>query len=119
MYREYRCEEERIVQVIYEAANSLDARIVAGMLESHGLECRVDGEYLQGGMGELPPVSGLVRVLVDEADVAAARELIEQRDAAFPRAPPQEAPSRPSLAFWGLMLVLLAAALWVAAGNTG
>jgi len=60
-----------ILQIIYRAANLSEAHIVAGMLESHGIETHVGGHYLQGGVGDLAP-SDLARVYVDEDDMEAA-----------------------------------------------
>lgn len=50
--------------------------MVVNLLASHGLDSRVDGEYLSGGMGELPPVDS-VRVVVDDADAPRALATIE------------------------------------------
>lgn len=61
---------------VFEAANSLEAHMVLHLLEREGIHGRVDGEYLQGGIGELQ-VSGLVRVMVEEVDVARAGALIK------------------------------------------
>ncbi len=57
--------------------------MILDLLRQQGLAGRVDGEYLQGGIGELP-AAGLVRVMVEEQDYAAAKALIEQWDAAQP-----------------------------------
>jgi len=65
------------MKLAYEAANTIEGHMVLNMLEQSGLSARIDGEFLQGGMGELP-VAGLVRVMVDEADYDNARLLIKQ-----------------------------------------
>lgn len=70
------------MQIIYEAANSIEAHIVLGLLLSFGIQGRIEGEHLTGGMGELP-VLGLVRIRVAEPDAARARDIIrewEQQD---------------------------------------
>jgi hypothetical protein len=64
----------------YEAAHSVEGYMVANMLEQHGISARVDGEYLSSGVGELP-ATGLVRVMVDAADEANAREIIREWEA--------------------------------------
>ena len=64
---------------IYEAANSTEAHIVRGLLESRGIQSRVEGEYLQGAMGELP-AAGLAAVSVEEDDVEEALRLIGEYD---------------------------------------
>jgi len=60
---------------VYDAASGVDAHIVLHMLEQAGIAGRIDGEYLTGAMGELP-LSGLVRVMVEEPDVERARSII-------------------------------------------
>lgn len=65
------------MQTVYRAGNILEAHIVAGMLRAQGLDAQVGGHYLQGGVGELAP-SGFAQVLVDEADVEAARTRIAE-----------------------------------------
>jgi hypothetical protein len=62
---------------IYEAANSIEAHILLGLLKTVGIHGRVDGEYLQGGIGELP-VMGLVRIRVAAADAERARQVIRE-----------------------------------------
>jgi hypothetical protein len=62
---------------IYSAQNAIDAHIVKGMLEQQGISVRVDGEYLQGGIGELPLI-GLVIVSVADEDYVKALELLRE-----------------------------------------
>lgn len=63
------------MKTVYTAQNSMDAHIVRGMLGSHGIDAIVTGDYLQGGMGELP-VFGLVEVKVAPEDAAEARAIV-------------------------------------------
>lgn len=72
------------MQLAYEAQNSIEAHMLLHMLEQAGLSARVDGEYLQGAIGELQAI-GLVRVMVDDADYLAARKLIEEWDQQQPK----------------------------------
>lgn len=68
---------------VYLAKDLTEAHLVRGLLEEHGLRARVEGHYLWGAVGELPP-AGLLAVSVDDADRAAAERLIERyRRAAF------------------------------------
>ncbi|MBU1424166.1 MAG: DUF2007 domain-containing protein [Gammaproteobacteria bacterium] len=60
---------------VFEASNGLDAHMVLNLLEQRGISGRIEGEYLQGGIGELQAM-GFVRVLVGEEDYAAARQII-------------------------------------------
>jgi hypothetical protein len=62
---------------IYSAQNAIDAHIVKGMLEQQGIQARVNGEYLQGGIGELPLI-GLVTVSVAEEDYEKALEVLRK-----------------------------------------
>ena len=64
----------------YEAENSVEAHTVLNLLNQAGIEGRIDGEYLQGGIGEIP-VSGFVRVMVDEASYEKARKIIKEWEA--------------------------------------
>lgn len=51
--------------------------MILGLLEQQRIPGRIEGEYLQGGVGELQAM-GLVRVLVSEADYADARKIINE-----------------------------------------
>ena len=60
---------------VYNAANHLQAHMVMHVLEQAGVHAHVQGEFLQSGAGQLP-VGNLVGVVVDDEDVAIAREII-------------------------------------------
>lgn len=62
---------------VYSAQNAVDAHIVKGMLAQQGIVARVDGEYLQGGIGELPLID-LVTVSVSEEDYEKALKALEE-----------------------------------------
>jgi len=62
-------------RIVYEASNSLEANLLKGLLAQQGIEAMVAGEYLQGGIGELP-VAGLVTLSVEEEDLQAAERII-------------------------------------------
>jgi hypothetical protein len=71
------------MKTVLHALNSLEAHIIKGLLESEGIASNIVGEYLQGAMGELP-VSGLIRVLVDDNDYQQATQVIDNwREAKF------------------------------------
>lgn len=74
---------------IYEAANGVEAHMIVNLLEQQGIRGRVDGEFLQGAIGELP-AAGLVKVLVSAEDYAAAKPIVDQWDKAQP--PPVDNP---------------------------
>ncbi len=63
------------MKTIYEASNSIEAHMIKHLLELEDISTQINGEYLQGGIGELQ-ASGLVRVLVDENDYIKAKDII-------------------------------------------
>ena len=54
--------------------------MILNLLVQEGIEGRVDGEYLPGGVGELQAIN-LVRVMVDEADYERATQIIRNWEA--------------------------------------
>ncbi len=71
------------MRAIYEPAHSIEANLVVGLLQQFGIEAHIAGEYLQGGVGELPAF-GLMRVMVEDRDAENARQLIEEWNSAEP-----------------------------------
>jgi hypothetical protein len=67
--------------IIYHAANSLDANMIKGLLAQYNIESFIQGEYLQGGAGELP-AADLVTVSVINAHETEARKIIAEWEAA-------------------------------------
>lgn len=67
------------MKLLYEAANSIEAHMILNLLEQANLSARIDGEYLQGGIGELPAM-GVVRVMVEEGDFVEAKSIVQQWD---------------------------------------
>lgn len=68
---------------VYEASSGLDAHMVLNLLEQHGISGRIEGEYLQGGIGELAAM-GFVRVLVADENHAEAMQIIREWEAIQP-----------------------------------
>ena len=112
---------------IYDAANSTDAYLVKNLLEQAGIASYIRGEYLQGGLGDLP-VNGVMQVCVDAADVAQAEAILDDWRRAVPSSGSDEAedempraePSTPSKTGFGTMLfgallggALGAGAMWI------
>jgi len=64
---------------LYDASNSIEAHMILNMLEQAGYSGRIDGEFLQGGIGELPAV-GVVRVMVKESDYLDAKAIVDKWD---------------------------------------
>lgn len=75
---------------IYDAANSTDAHLVKNLLEQAGIAGYIRGEYLQGGLGDLP-VSGMMQVCVDAADAAQAEAILDDWRNAVPSSEDDEA----------------------------
>lgn len=63
------------MQLIFRASNILEAHILAGLLDTHGIESHVAGHYLQGAVGDLP-ASDFAHVFVSNEDAEAAKKLI-------------------------------------------
>lgn len=61
---------------IFSAYTIIEAHIVAGLLEQHGIDCHVSGHYLQGAVGELP-AGDFAHITVEEADIERAEKLIK------------------------------------------
>ena len=71
------------MKLVYEASNTVEAHMILNMLESSGFKGRVDGEFLQGGVGELQAI-GLVRVMIEGSDYDKARRAIKEWEANQP-----------------------------------
>ena len=65
---------------VYDASNNIEAHLVMHQLQQAGIEVSIQGEYLQGGVGDLAAM-GCIRVLVNAKDVDAAREIIADWEA--------------------------------------
>jgi len=78
------------MQTVFEAANSLEAHMILGLLAQAGIEGQVLGEFLQGGIGDLP-AAGLVSVVVSDTDFVPARIIVEDWNAK-----PAHNPTQPS-----------------------
>lgn len=63
------------MHTVYEAADLIDAHLMLHRLQDAGIEAQVLGTYLSGGIGELP-LSGLIRVVVADADVQTALDVV-------------------------------------------
>ena len=70
------------MQIIYRADSIIDANLVRMALENMGIPAYVSGEYLTGGVGDLP-VCGLVNVMVSSVDIDRAKPVVEEISAAL------------------------------------
>ena len=73
------------MQSVYEASTGLDAHMILNLIEMRGISGRIEGEYLQGGIGELQAM-GMVRVMVEEKDYEEARRIIAEWESIQPPA---------------------------------
>ncbi|MGB2249193.1 MAG: DUF2007 domain-containing protein [Alcanivorax sediminis] len=101
------------MRCVYQARDGLEAHMVADMLQQLGIAARVQGDLLQGGIGELP-AAGLVSVWVDNEEEVRARELVEsyqreQPDISAPR--PVSAPVSSAGFLAGVMVGFFAGVL--------
>ena len=76
------------MKTLYQAANAIEAHMLCDLLKREGIVAHIQGEHLQGAMGELP-AAGLVRLVVDDPDSARARELVDRWDAEQPSQAPE------------------------------
>ena len=68
------------MMVAYNASNSIEAYLIKNLLEQQEIPAYVFGDYLQGGVGEIPAI-GLVTVNVSDSDYARAKEIVDEWDA--------------------------------------
>jgi hypothetical protein len=68
------------MKTLYEAASLVEAHLLKDLLSQEGVPAVIHGEFLQGGMGELP-AAGLVRLVVDDHHYVAGRAVIERWEA--------------------------------------
>lgn len=80
---------------VYETSAGLDAHMILNLLQQQGITGRIEGEYLQGGIGELQAM-GFVRVVVSEQDYAVANKIISEWEALQPAAEDNKPQARPS-----------------------
>ncbi len=69
--------------IIYRAANIADAHLIRQMLEAEGVPAFVQGEYLQGAVGELPANTEILVHVADE-NADAARAIVDEWESAEP-----------------------------------
>lgn len=67
--------------VVYAASNGIHAHIIKGLLAQYEIPAFIAGEFLQGGIGEIPPTFDIVKVSVDTANQLAAKTIIRQWEA--------------------------------------
>lgn len=71
------------MKCVYEASSGLDGHMILNLLTQYRIPGRIDGEFLQGGMGELQAM-GFVRVMVADEDYDRAKQIIGEWEALQP-----------------------------------
>lgn len=66
---------ETFVISVFRGGDYIQAQLLKGLLEQQGIGVFLQGAALQGGLGEAPAV-GYLSIMVDEADVSAAKVLL-------------------------------------------
>ena len=51
--------------------------MISGLLEQKGIQCNINGEYLQGGVGDIQP-QGFIQITVEDNDYEPARKIIDE-----------------------------------------
>lgn len=94
------------MRTVCEPANALEGHMLQDLLQQRGIHARLEGAGLQGAIGELPAI-GLVRLLVEDEDFAAARAVIDEWEKTTVPDPIQVAPRGPPGALVGAMVGLV------------
>lgn len=68
------------MRIVYRAENLIDAHLVKDVLDQAGIPCFVNGEYLIGGVGQLP-ARDFVTVSVPEVCLESAEPLVREAEA--------------------------------------
>lgn len=90
------------MKTLYEPSNVLEAHMLQDLLKQEGIHSRLDGAYLQGGVGELP-ASGLVRLVIEDDDYEHARAVIRRWEATEVSEPTAPTPKPQSKGFGALL----------------
>jgi hypothetical protein len=79
---------EDLREKVYECTLAVEAHMICDLLARGGVSARVDGEFLAGAGGDLP-LGNTVKVRVDPAHAAEAREIIADWESLQPPEPIQ------------------------------
>ena len=60
---------------VFKGSDYLQAQLLSGLLEQHGITVFLQGAALQGGLGELP-ATGHLSIMVEPQDQDAAKSLL-------------------------------------------
>ncbi len=103
---------EDLREKVYECTLAIEAHMICDLLARAGISARVDGEFLAGAGGDLP-LGSAIKVRVDPARAAEAREVIDEWEREQPPPDPASPPSRSRLRspLWFFTGMLAGAAL--------
>jgi hypothetical protein len=73
------------MRTVYRAQSLIDAHLVKDALENAQIPAFISGEYLTGGVGQLPAMD-YVAVLVPESSLPAAEAIVREIDRALSEA---------------------------------
>ncbi len=73
------------MHIVYRAENLFDAHLVKDALEAGEIPAHIAGEYLTGGVGQLPAMD-YIAVMVPESTLARSREIVREVEAALSEA---------------------------------
>jgi hypothetical protein len=73
------------MRIVYRAQNLIDAHLVKDALEHAEVPAFISGEYLTGGVGQLPALD-YVAVLVPDSSLEAAEPIVREIDHALAEA---------------------------------
>jgi len=68
------------MHIVYHAENLFDAHLVKDALEHAEIPAFISGEYLTGGVGQLPAMD-YIAVMVPESTLPAARQVVREVEA--------------------------------------
>jgi hypothetical protein len=88
------------MQIVYQAANLADAHLLRQLLEDAGIPVHLNGEYLQGALGEVPANTPILLMVPDE-HVQTARVMVLDWERATPQydEAPEDDAAAPTPAF--------------------
>ena len=79
------------MRIVYRAENLVDAHLVKDVLDQAGIPAFIQGEYLLGGIGQLP-ARDLIRVGVPDVCVEAAEPLVREVASRLEKRQPERNP---------------------------
>lgn len=68
------------MRTVYHAENLFDAHLVKDALEAEGIPAHIAGEYLTGGVGQLPAMD-FIAVMVPTSSTEMAETIVQQVEA--------------------------------------